>query len=167
MDDIGQIVLRFRDIERPIGETVSLHRESINESGFTWWGWLYRSYETIPVERFRQVQKVIEKTGQVEVLLYDTGQGRMYSTNCVEVAFQNYLEASPDPKATPAYYNGRSAPAWFKLTCILEAPDDCVIGRICFEMPSEIEDCSVDLHGSVVHKLSDLRRQEVTLWLIR
>ena len=119
MSTTGTLVLRFRDIERPLGETIRLHQQLIAEHKFTWWGWLYRSYETVPVERFGAFRSSIS-AGPLEVLLYDTGQGCIYSAMCTDLAFQDYLEASPEPRATPAYYNARSAPAWFKFVGIRE-----------------------------------------------
>lgn len=166
MNDAGQLVLRFRDIERPLGETVRLHRKVIDEQGWTWWGWLYRSYERVPTEVFDLVSADVSVDSPIEVFLYDTGQALVYSTNCVEMRYQNYLEASPDPRLTPSYYNARSAPAWFRLTAISECDPSRIVGRVCSQMPSATEDCSTDLADGVIHKLSDLRRQEVTLWLI-
>lgn len=166
MSATGTLVLRFRDIERPLGETIRLHQQSITEHHFTWWGWLYRSYETVPIERFEAFKRLLP-TEPLEVLLYDTGQGSVYSAVCTDLTFQNYLEASPEPRATPAYYNARSAPAWFKFVGISEVAPDRVVGRLCVDMPSASEDCSIDLIGSTIHKLSDLRRQEVTLWEIQ
>jgi hypothetical protein len=159
------LVLRFRDIERPLGETIRLHQQAIVQHGMTWWGWLYRSYEEVPVERF-QAAKIHLAEGAIEVLLYDTGQGRVYGATCTDLVFQDYLEASPEPRATPAYYNARSAPAWFQFTSIDEVAADRIVGHVCADMPSASEDCSTDLVGGTIHKLSDLRRQEVTLWEI-
>src|SRR5690242_10806520 len=44
------IVLRFRDIEVNLGDTIRQHRLVLNSHGVCWWGWLYREYERNPRE---------------------------------------------------------------------------------------------------------------------
>lgn len=33
------LVLRFRDLSCPRGETINRHKEIIQEEGYVWWGW--------------------------------------------------------------------------------------------------------------------------------
>lgn len=89
MNDAGQLVLRFRDIERPLGETVRLHRKVIDEQGWTWWGWLYRSYERVPTEVFDLVSADVSVDSPIEVFLYDTGQALVHSANCMDASSSN------------------------------------------------------------------------------
>lgn len=160
----GRLVLRFRDIERPLGATIEEHRKIILSSGSTWWGWLYRSYETIPITFFSALQAQLGDG--ITVFLYDTGQGAVYAARCSEIEFQHYSDRSPDPILTPAYYNARDAPAWFRFDDIQQIEPDAIVGRSCIAMPSASEDCAVDLEGAQITRLADLRRQEVTLWVI-
>jgi hypothetical protein len=165
-ESVPLLVLRFRDIERPIGQTIELHRDVINRRGTTWWGWLYRTYERCPLTELAALRQQLKAEPHV-IGLYDTGQGAVYRATCRDVVFQDYLEISPDPGLTPEYYNGRTAPAWFQLSSIDDEDPDWIVGRVCAGLPSATEDCAIDLLGSQIYKLADLRRQEVTLWLIR
>lgn len=159
------LVLRFRDIERAEGQTIKLHRDCISQHGATWWGWLYRAYEQVPVETLQGLKP--EGASAMDVCLYDTGQGRLYRARCTQIDCPDgFAELSPEIQLTPSYYNGKEAPAWFRFVSIDDASDDWILGRICQSMPSATTECSIDLVGSPVFKLSDLRRQEVTLWVI-
>lgn len=161
---IGTLVLRFRDIERPVGETIEAHREIISSRKGVWWGWLYRTYERIPSEYLNSY--VPEGARERPVYLYDTGQGVVYKCTCTSITVDERPELSPKPALTPAYYNGRAAPAWFFFTSIETVSVDELIGSTCVDLPSATPECSVDLLDAKVTRLSDLRRQEVTMWIL-
>jgi hypothetical protein len=160
------IVLRFRDIEVDLGQTIALHKRAIAESGFCWWGWLYRGYERNPHRELERLGEALARSDGFPVALFDTGQSTVYRATCTEIRAMSRPQRSPNPAATPAYYNDRRAPAWFRLTDIVEIGPSLVIGRTCCEMPSASDECFVDLLGQVVRHLRDLRRQEVTLWVL-
>lgn len=162
------IVLRFRDIELPLGDTIVCHKRVIAERGYCWWGWLYRGFERNPHRELRQLGVPLTQSPDsgMDVALFDTGRGLLFQARCVEIRATPTLQRSPQPAATPGYYNDRRAPAWFRFTDIHEMSTSRVIGRICVDMPSASEDCFVDLLGQVVTHLKDLRRQEVTLWVL-
>lgn len=160
------IVLRFRDIGIGLGETITQHKRTIAEVGFCWWGWLFRDYERNPHRELERLGAILQRSEGFSVALFDTGQGTIYRATCTEIRATPTPQRSPDPGATPAYYNDRRAPAWFRLTDIAEAESPLVVGRICQEMPSASEECFVDLLGQVVKHIKDLRRQEVTLWVL-
>lgn len=165
MSQSPTLVLRFRDIERAEGQTILLHRECISEHGATWWGWLHRAYEDVPVETLRTLSPLGGE--RIDVCLYDTGQGKLYRARCDQIDCPNgFSELSPEVQMTPSYYNGKEAPAWFRFVSIEEVDDSWILGRVCESMPSATSECSIDLVGAQVFKLSDLRRQEVTLWVI-
>lgn len=160
------IVLRFRDIELPSGETIARHRTTIAQHGFCWWGWLFRDYERNPHTELRRLAQMVGESDAIPVALFDTGRSMIFRGTCREIRASRTLLRSPDPAATPAYYNDRRAPAWFRLTDIDEADHSLVVGRRCVEMPSASEECFVDLAGQIVTHIKDLRRQEVTLWVL-
>ena len=155
-----QLVLRFRDIERPLGDTIRLHQDLITSAGATWWGWLYRTYEVIPTEYLSRIG--LPST----IFLFDTGQALIYRCDCEEIVIDSAPERSPDVALTPSYYNSRPAPAWFRITQITEVDSSDLLGTTCVMLPSAGPDCAVDLVGAKVTRLGDLRRQEVTMWVL-
>jgi hypothetical protein len=168
MSDTTQplIVLRFRDIELQSGGTIAQHRTMIAQYGYCWWGWLFRDYERNPHVELKQLGQLLAQTGAFPVALFDTGRGMLFRANCREIRATSSPQRSPEPAATPAYYNDRRAPAWFQITDISESDTSLVVGKNCREMPSASDDCFVDLLGQVVRHIKDLRRQEVTLWVL-
>lgn len=158
------ITLRFRDIEMVSGDTVREHRMIINKFGFCWWGWLFRDFERNPHEELRSIGS--RENRPFDVALYDTGQGKVYRASCHEIYARSLPTRSPSLHHTPGYYRGRSAPAWFRLGEIDEESSDFIVGRRCVEMPSASDECFVDLAGKAVKELRDLRRQEVTMWVL-
>lgn len=161
------VVLRFRDINVNTNETIKEHRRAINDHGSCWWGWLARDWEKNPADALNELWEDLMKCIPFEVLLYDTGQGLLFSADCEEMV-ASYGEAkSPDLALTPNYYRERRAPAWFRLSSISKVENERVTGRRCIMLPSAVEDCFTDLLDKEVKSLLDLRRQEVTLWILQ
>jgi hypothetical protein len=160
------IVLRFRDIELPSGQTITRHRTTIAEHGFCWWGWLFRDYERNPHDDLRRLYETLSQASTFPIALLDSGRGLIFRATCQEIRASITPERSPEPAATPAYYNDRRAPAWFRFTDIDDADISTVVGLTCTEMPSASQECFIDLLGQKVSALRDLRRQEVTLWVL-
>lgn len=160
------IVLRFRDIELPPGETIARHRRTIAEVGYCWWGWLFRDYERIPHSELESLGTSLAVTGEFPIALLDTGRGLVFRAVCRELRATKVVQRTPNPTATPNYYNDRKAPAWFQLVEIENADHSLILGRTCVAMPSASEDCFIDLLGQPVNHIKDLRRQEVTLWVL-
>lgn len=158
------LVLRFRDIEVGSGETVRLHRRAITEHGACWWGWLSRQHERNPHEDLRELVSELPPTFHVALL--DTGLGRVYLATCGEVrAFIDELR-SPDLDLTPAYYRPRAARAWFRFTEITDSDATLLVGKTCVGLPSASDECYTDVLGKTVQDVRQLRRQEVTMWLL-
>ncbi len=158
------IVLRFRDIGLRLNETIREHRRSIGQHGSCWWGWLYRGYERNPHGDLDSLTSQLSKPFMMA--LYDTGQGLIYSAQCEEVVTADTSIRSPDLDLTPGYYRGRKAPAWFRLIDIALGDSAMVVGRTCKALPSASPECFTDLTGKRVESLPDLRRQEVTMWVL-
>lgn len=164
--DSRLIVLRFRDIELSPGETITRHRRTIAQHGYCWWGWLFRDYERNPYQELLSLVSEIGAAGDFPLGLLDTGRGLLFRSVCRQLAATKTLRRTPEPLATPSYYNDRRAPAWFQLVEIEDADLSMVIGRTCIAMPSASEECFVDMLGQTVTSIGDLRRQEVTLWVL-
>ena len=161
------IVLRFRDINVNRNETVKEHRRVITDQGSCWWGWLAREWEKNPEKELNDLKKLLAESLPFKILLYDTGQGLLFSAECEEMfAFRGDAK-SPDLALTPSYYRDRRAPAWFRLSSISEVESEEIENLRCIMLPSATEDCFTDLRGKTVTSLLDLRRQEVTLWILQ
>jgi hypothetical protein len=160
------IVLRFRDIELPSGETIARHRRTIAENGYCWWGWLFRDYERNPHVELASLGASLAAGGDFPIALLDTGRGLVFRAVCRELRAAKIIRRTPSPAATPSYYNDRKAPAWFQFVEIEDADHSLVLGRTCAAMPSASDDCFIDLIGQPVNHIKDLRRQEVTLWVL-
>lgn len=159
------IVLRFRDIELPSGETIARHRGTIGMHRYCWWGWLFREYERNP---HLELDRLTAQLGEppFDVALLDTGRGLVFRGACHEVRSHPRPQRSPEVGATPDYYNHRRAPAWFRFTQIDDADESLVVGKECILLPSASGDCYVDILGKTVQRIGDLRRQEVTMWVL-
>lgn len=161
------IVLRFRDIEVRHGETIKRHRRIASDHGYCWWGWLCRDHERNPYKELLALDKAMERDGGVyPVALYDTNEGRVYRAGCSGLEAASDEIRSPEVDLTPSYYHDRHARAWFKFHEIEPAHESLVVGRTCVQMPSATDECFTDLLGQRVNRLRDLRRQEVTLWVL-
>ncbi len=149
--------------------TIKKHKLIIADNGYCWWGWLFREYEQNPSEVLSRILIEYNEAGSDEypVVLYDTGQGRLYVAQCDSIMAWPNLGFSPEVEFTPDYYRQRRAPAWFRFRRIEEAEPELIVGKVCSEMPSAVEDCFTDLLEKSVSKIQDLRRQEVTLWILR
>ena len=158
------IVLRFRDIGVPNGDTFRHHADLIASRDTCWWGWLSRQHERNPHEELKSLREQLGTP--FDVALYDTGQGVVYRATCNDIRVSPKEMRSPDPTLTPAYYNDRKAVAWFRLSHIERVEASFVVGRTCVAMPSAAPDAFTDLLTKRVNALNDLRRQEVTLWVL-
>jgi hypothetical protein len=162
------IVLRFRDIEVGLGESVRLHDVLIREAGYCWWGWLYRPIEKNPHEELRRLDETLSTkyNSGYQLALYDTGRTKLYAATCQKIVTAKKPRRSPEAQRTPNYYRGKEAPAWFRLSHIGEVATEMVVGRTCAAMPSLGEDCWQDILGCTIKDIRELRRQEATLWVL-
>jgi len=114
---IEAIILRYRDLSTNPGETIKFHREKIDQFKYTWWGWWNKAGETVPSQTFRELSKKIDANKSLDILLFDTGQLKLYPAKLAEVCWDpRFLDIeSPDWNATPDYYAGRRLKAWYKI----------------------------------------------------
>jgi len=163
------IVLRFRDIEVDLGETITKHRQIIEDHDCCWWGWLSREYELNPHKELDALHTTLTfgvTNGQYSIVLFDTGQGKLHLATCDDIKTSKKKMYSPEVELTPDYYRGKRAPAWFRLRNITDLSPETIVGRTCHAMPSASTECFTDLLGKEVKAVKDLRRQEVTLWVL-
>jgi len=120
----GTILLRFRDL---VANTIVEHKTVLKEFNHVWWGWWKRSDEPSRIRDLERVKALLEK-GQMEIGLFDRSEkGRYFKatlTQCIYSSDDKALIKSPQPQATPAYYQAADLPAWFKLTGIDELSSD-------------------------------------------
>jgi len=116
------MILRFRDLSSPVGDTVRLHREMIKKFGYAWWGWWAKQEESIPRDVFAKFTDLIDKSESKSLLVYlvDSGQNLLYKGTIAKIVTSpgsNPID-SPEPDKTPGYYISKTCKAWFKLTSI-------------------------------------------------
>src|SRR2546423_984034 len=122
-----RVILRFRDLVTDLGGTVAEHRSIMRSFREAWWGWMMRPQEHVPRSEFCELKKEIEKSGGVDMFLFDTGRPlALFRCNLagIAVAPKGTRIGSPEPEKTPEYYNRGRYPAWFRLTSIDDASLD-------------------------------------------
>src|SRR2546422_8451639 len=114
------MILRFRDLSTPVGDTIRLHRETIQTHQYAWWGWWAKPEEKIPRQTFAELTDHIATNGSLSVLLADSGEKLLYNATISEINFPggNISIDSPERDKTPGYYIERTCKAWFKVTAI-------------------------------------------------
>jgi hypothetical protein len=116
------IILRFRDLSIPDGETIRRHRESISVFGDTWWGWIMRQRESYPEQLFITLAQRLKEQPQ-SIYLFHSGEVTLYPAQLKRIsAFPGGMKLqSPDVQRTPPYMTEAECPAWFQLSKI-DAP---------------------------------------------
>ena len=165
------VVLRFRDLVTTADDTIRLHTEIIAQAGGVWWGWWSKGTERIPGEPFRKINAAA-KGGGLEILLLDSGTGKVYRAMCSDLRWQATHEsmASPDPAQTPPYYRERPYLAWFRLTLIEEQPKERLNDFTYLKVDSLFESGTslyTPFYGKRIYSEEEMRQQERTIWFVR
>ncbi len=162
------LILRFRDLVTPVGDTVQQHKDIIRQSGYVWWGWWKRPYEQIPTNLLLDIHRELP----IEIYLFDSGgingQLHLYQATLDEIAQTptGSTIQSPEPSLTPSYYNNNWLSVWFKLTTISERVqgDIAVTIDALPTWPSSTRS-NIEKHiGQIVKGQAQLRDIDVTLW---
>jgi predicted phosphodiesterase len=121
-----KLVLRFRDLVTPPDGTISIHKKIIEDSNHVHWGWWCKAGEKCP-SKFTEYQELLA-AGPQEILLFDSGQNKLFRATLVDIKFDNAPlgRNCPEPELTPSYYRERSFKAWFKLNAIEEVAMESV-----------------------------------------
>lgn len=168
------LVLRFRDLVTSPGDTIRFHKEIIDTRGFVYWGWWAKAGERCP-SIFLEYQNALDNSSQ-EVLLFDSGQSKLYSAQLVQLNFENSPSGIQCPESdgyTPEYYRQRAFKAWFKFSSIEEIAEEeltATLGRYSYDdnnygLFSENEQFK-DFFHKKVYSLEELRHQDRTLWFL-
>lgn len=163
------IVLRFRDLSIPTGQTIRRHREKIRTQGSTWWGWVARQRECFPeVLLLTLVREAAAESGKV-IYLYHSGECQFYPATVSDIsAYPGGAGIlTPEVHKTPSYMSEAECPAWFKLTSIGD-PSPRLSKPAIFSMPTISEFTQVDkeLMDAALQDGERLRHSSATLWAI-
>lgn len=162
------IILRFRDLTIPAGETIRRHREKIRAQGSAWWGWMARQREKFPEQSLSELASAThEAKNGVEIFLYHSGECQFYPSTLLDISAYPggaYI-STPEVQKTPSYMSEAECPAWFKIACISDPrpklPTPMALGMPTLETRSPVDD---DLLKNPVHNGEDLRHSAATLW---
>ncbi|WP_244593829.1 hypothetical protein [Escherichia coli] len=80
------IILRFRDLVTPAGETITLHQEVIKSKGSVWWGWWAKPDERVSSEFIKIKQNLASKP--LGIFLFDSGQKKLYKAKLKDIFFK-------------------------------------------------------------------------------
>jgi hypothetical protein len=113
------ILLRFRDLSIPDGETIRRHIDVIESRGYVWWGWIMRAQERHPVEVLAALSRLAVMSEQTVEMLH-TGTIRVYEAKVTAVHgdLVGTRTLTPEIDHTPAYMHESSCPIWFRLVSI-------------------------------------------------
>lgn len=165
------MILRFRDLSTNPGETVRLHREKISE-GYAWWGWWKKAGEKVPEDTFRAMLQAKDAEG-IPVMLFDTGEGKLYEATIEDVRWDSRLTPGPppEPERTPDYYAGRVLLAWFKMTSLGKELEEATLKNWSYLEVDEIFKSPGSAFSVFTSKkvasFEELRHQERTVWFLR
>lgn len=148
------LVLRFRDLGIPSGETIHRHRQVIATHDQCWWGWWSRRHESDPLPILSAI------AFPSAVMLFDSDGMQMFSADCMEARGSATEMLSPAVEQTPDYYNGRRLRAWFRFREIEPCTSEDVIGMSCFSTSIGV------VEPEVVTSLEVLRDSHPTMWLL-
>src|SRR4051794_23744507 len=71
------LILRFRDLNIPLEETLGRHRRLIQDRGHVWWGWISRQREIFPRELFAKLATDCKMGVPLQIYLFDSGADEM------------------------------------------------------------------------------------------
>ena len=167
--NFSTVILRFRDLGRPIGETITLHKQIIQEKGYTWWGWWKKTNETTPIDEFGALSSRANSDA-VTLLLMDSGQHKLYKAVCEEVKAFREKSTSPAPDKTPDYYNSVGFNAWFKFSSIEECEKNYIKNFTYVNVDGLFGSNEADysnFDNKAIYSIRELIQQERTVWFVR
>ncbi|HBZ9287748.1 TPA: metallophosphoesterase [Klebsiella pneumoniae] len=163
------IILRFRDLVTPTGETIQRHQEIIKSTGSVCWGWWAKPDEQVSGE-FLQIQRYLATPKQeLRIFLFDSGQSKIYEAQLVHVYLNGNRMQCPNKEKSPEYYSEQQYNMWFEFSSIAECDEREVqnysySGKITdfFEDPTMF---SV-FENKQVSSLRELKYQDRTIWFV-
>ena len=172
-DKPSSLILRFRDLSTPLGDTIKEHQALIAAKKFVWWGWWSKGGERIPLETIASLNN-IARNKTLRLLLFDSGQEKLYLAKCNEILWDRDTNriSSPDPGRTPGYYGKNKYLCWFKFTEIVEAGNPekelkkltyVQVDEFFTEPPSKF----LAFYGKQISSLKELQAQPRSIWFTR
>jgi hypothetical protein len=160
------ILLRFRDLTVPDGQTVARHQSVIDSRDSVWWGWIMRQDEIFPSDFIMSLAERLESDRLEEVLLLHSGTSSFYRAEVAAVSAlpDGTRVRSPELHLTPSYMHESVCPAWFELRNIIPyaAPSTMVV-RSTPTLP-EPASFDVDLLKKQRVSAAELRNSGATMW---
>ncbi|CAH6870535.1 Metallophosphoesterase [Vibrio chagasii] len=165
------LLLRFRDLSCPRGETINRHKEIIRIKGYVWWGWWNKGHEKLPTETLNQLTLKVEDDSDKFVYLFDSAEKKFYKATVLTYKAEVGSETkAPDESHTPSYYIENTHPLWFKFQRIVEVDDSEVIGNKSYEPMDDLfsSESHYEIYDDkVVASSEELAEQHRTMWRIR
>ncbi|WP_210442296.1 metallophosphoesterase family protein [Vibrio crassostreae] len=164
------LILRFRDLSCPRGETIKRHKEIIQDEGYVWWGWWNKGHEKLPADTLRALN--LKDQGRHRyVFLFDSAQQTFYRAALLDYQadFDGEIH-TPNEEHTPSYYVDNTHPLWFKFNQITEVDASEVIESKSYEPMEDLfsSESHYEIYDNKVVSSSDeLTEQNRTVWRIR
>lgn len=167
---VETIVLRFRDLVTEENETISKHKEIIEEKGFVWWAWWKKGAEVTPIAEFSFLSNQA-KENSISIYLLDSGQDKLYKAKCDDIeSRKNTPINSPERDHTPVYYKEKAYFAWFKFFNIEECDAKELNAFSYLDSDSLFNNGETDyslFFNKKVFNTAELIQQNRTVWFLR
>lgn len=178
---INAIVLRFRDKGENVVDTIEEHVEYIKKIGCVWWGWWAKDHELSPHDYFSIIDKnITSKSSSFKIFLLHTKTKKLYEAICTEIKYSMKSEDSkiltPNPEATPLYYNKVNAKLWLKFTNISESSQSLLLENHYSFLPDSKHFFSTERKENhliasfadcKVSRIDEFTLQDRTIWFLR
>jgi len=165
------LILRFRDLSCPRGETIKRHKDIISKKGYVWWGWWNKGHEKLPAETLSNLNLKTEDDSEKFVYLFDSAEKTFYKATVLTFKAEVGGETNaPEKTHTPTYYIENSHPLWFKFQRIVPVDKSEVIENKSYEPMDDlfVSESHYEIYDDkVVSSEDELAEQHRTMWRIR
>lgn len=163
-------IFRFRDLGKIEGFTIEQHNQIARKEEYVWWGWWAKSGETFPSQELR-----IAAEKSTKIYFFDSGQLKFYEAElkkvCSSASGDIKKNAPEDGNRTPEYYNKDVLLGWLKISEISEIADSHILKKLtympCDSMFTGSKDLDEQLFDKVVFSVTELKKQDRTIWKVR
>lgn len=164
------LLLRFRDLSCPKGETIKRHSDLIDEKGFAWWGWWNKGHEKLPFDTLTNLE-LKEPKGNKYIYLFDSAQKTFYKAKLKGYKAEVDSEIpTPDKNYTPSYYEENHHKIWFKFNEIEKVEPSEIIESKSYESMNDlfVEESHYEIYDNkIIASPEELADQNRTMWRIR